>query len=320
MKTKFAIGVLVQWYESSIIEYYIDSLKDAIERYDGEVIVDVCIIADTTLEKPTSQEDKELAIEKIDDICEEAFGYNYIRNEYEKLYTIADYRREFNDKYCTEADVLVWGESDMLVPKQSFVVLDHLHQNVDSPKYLATFSICKMWDDSWKPLEHPEFTDKPFIEMDTKNWWSLRYTMSKEEMNRFNDKVEDIDVSIISPHKFNGCGLVISSEVIKAGVNIPKSVFFIHEDTAFMMMTNKVLGNIPQYHFKNILVVHNRKHPDKRTFVKGEENLDKTNPGAQREVHNWYTPANKMCEQNCYKLFDPNFKPFTWKDVFDSCK
>ena len=320
MKTKFAIGVLVQWYESSIIEYYIDSLKDAIERYDGEVIVDVCIIADTTLEKPTSQEDKELAIEKIDDICEEAFGYNYIRNEYEKLYTIADYRREYNDKYCTEADVLVWGESDMLVPKQSFVVLDHLHQNVDSPKYLATFSICKMWDDSWKSLEHPEFTDKPFIEMDTKNWWSLRYTMSKEEMNRFNDKVEDIDVSIISPHKFNGCGLVISSEVIKAGVNIPKSVFFIHEDTAFMMMTNKVLGNIPQYHFKNILVVHNRKHPDKRTFVKGEENLDKTNPGAQREVHNWYTPANKMCEQNCYKLFDPNFKPFTWKDVFDSCK
>ena len=320
MKTKFAIGVLVQWYESSIIEYYIDSLKDAIERYDGEVIVDVCIIADTTLEKPTSQKDKELAIEKIDDICEEAFGYNYIRNEYEKLYTIADYRREFNDKYCTKADVLVWGESDMLVPKQSFVVLDHLHQNVDSPKYLATFSICKMWDDSWKPLEHPEFTDKPFIEMDTKNWWSLRYTMSKEEMNRFNDKVEDIDVSIISPHKFNGCGLVISSEVIKAGVNIPRSVFFIHEDTAFMMMTNKVLGNIPQYHFKNILVVHNRKHPDKRTFVKGEENLDKTNPGAQREVHNWYTPANKMCEQNCYKLFDPNFKPYTWKDVFDSCK
>ena len=78
MKTKFAIGVLVQWYESSIIEYYIDSLKDAIERYDGEVIVDVCIIADTTLEKPTSQEDKELAIEKIDDICEEAFGYNSI--------------------------------------------------------------------------------------------------------------------------------------------------------------------------------------------------------------------------------------------------
>ena len=317
MKTKFAIGVLVQWYESSIIEYYIDSLKDAIESYDGEVLIDICIISDTTLEKPTSDLDLSKAITKIKKIC------NSIPNRLgvkESLYSIADYRREFNSTYCTKADVLVWGETDMLVPKQAFVVLNHLHQNVKTPKYLATFAICKMWDDSWKALEHPEFTDKPFIEMDTKNWWSLRYTMTKEEMNSFNDKVEDIDVSIVSPHKFNGCGLVISSEVIKAGVNIPKSVFFIHEDTAFMMMTNKVLGDIPQYHFKNILVVHNRKHPDKRTFVKGEENLDKTNPGAQREVHNWYKPANKMCEENCYNLFNPNYKAHTWKSVFDSCK
>ena len=73
-----------------------------------------------------------------------------------------------------------------------------------------------------------------------------------------------------SPHKFNGCGLVISSEVIKAGVNIPKSVFFVHEDSAFMWMTNKVLGDIPQYVVKNILLVHNRNHPNKRMYVKGE--------------------------------------------------
>jgi len=316
MKTKFAIGCLVQWYECNIIEYYIDSLKDAVEAYDGEVDIDICIVTDTTLEKPTSEEDKIEAVTKINTICRNAFGYKYYSREVDTLYTIADYRREFNDKFCTKADVLVWGETDMLVPKQSFITLDHLHQNVKTPKYLATFAICKMWDDSWKVLEHPEFTDKPFIEMDTKNWWSLRYTMTKEEMNAFNDKVEDLEVNIVSPHKFNGCGLVISSEVVKAGVTIPRSIFFIHEDTAFMMMTNKVLGNIPQYHFKNILVVHNRKHPDKRAFIKGEENLDKTNPGAQRGVHTWYTPANKMCEENTYNIFNPNFKPHTWEDVF----
>ena len=311
MKTKFAIGCLVQWYESDIIKYYIDSLKDAIDSYDGEVLVDVAIVRNTTLEKPLSKKEFAAQLIEIKTICKIA-NIKII----DELYTIADYRREFNDVYCEKADVLIWGETDMLVPKQAFVTLDHLHQNVNTPKYLATFAICKMWDDSWKALEHPEFTNKPFIEMDTKNWWSLRYTMSKEEMNAFNDKVEDLQVNIVSPHKFNGCGLVISSEVIKAGVNIPRSVFFIHEDTAFMMMTNKVLGNIPQYHFKNILVVHNRKHPDKRSNIKGEEGLDKTNPGAQRGSHNWYTPANKMCEENCYKLFDPSFKPHTWEDVF----
>ena len=311
MKTKFAIGCLVQWYESDIIKYYIDSLKDAIDSYDGEVLVDVAIVRNTALEKPSSKKEFAAQLIEIKTICKIA-NIKII----DELYTIADYRREFNDVYCEKADVLIWGETDMLVPKQAFVTLDHLHQNVNTPKYLATFAICKMWDDSWKALEHPEFTNKPFIEMDTKNWWSLRYTMSKEEMNAFNDKVEDLQVNIVSPHKFNGCGLVISSEVIKAGVNIPRSVFFIHEDTAFMMMTNKVLGNIPQYHFKNILVVHNRKHPDKRSNIKGEEGLDKTNPGAQRGSHNWYTPANKMCEENCYKLFDPSFKPHTWEDVF----
>ena len=29
MKTKFAIGCLVQWYECDIIEEYVESLKDA---------------------------------------------------------------------------------------------------------------------------------------------------------------------------------------------------------------------------------------------------------------------------------------------------
>ena len=173
-----------------------------------------------------------------------------------------------------------------------------------------------MWDDSWKDLEHPDFTDKPFIEGDTKNWWSLRYTMSKDEMNKINDKTDELDVRVLPQHKFNGCGLVISSEVIRAGVNIPKSVFFVHEDTAFMYMTNKVLGNIPQYVIKNILLVHNRKHPKKRMYIKGEEDIDKTNPGAQRSVHEWYKKAHKMSEQNCYNIFNPNYKSFTWKDVW----
>ena len=49
-----------------------------------------------------------------------------------------------------------------------------------------------MWDDSWKVLEHPEFTDKPYYSMDTpedtklaeSSPWSIRYTMSQEEMTR----------------------------------------------------------------------------------------------------------------------------------------
>ena len=137
--------------------------------------------------------------------------------------------------------------------------------------------------------------------------------MSLEEMYDINSKVEDLDVQVLDQHKFNGCGLVISSDVIKSGVNIPRSVFFVHEDTAFMMMIRKVLGNIPQYQIKNILLVHNRNHPKKRMYVSGER-LDGT-MNEKRRSNDWYVKANKMSEQNTYSLFN-NQRIFTWDDVF----
>lgn len=318
--TTFAIGCLVQWYEIDIINEYVNTLKDAVTAYDGFINIDCMIVMNQTLEKtnlPKNEFDsiKTTVISLFHDIqctCSNAL----VNIDFTKsLYTIADYRREFNIKYCDIVDILIWGESDMLVPKQMFPSLDLLHQSQSkvTPRYLATFGICKMWDKSWEPLEHTEFTDKPFIENDYTNWWSLKYTMTIEEMNLFNNKIDQLDVRIISPHKYNGCGLVISSEVIKAGVNIPKSVFFVHEDTAFMLMSQKILGNIPQYHFKNILLVHNRNHPNKRNHIMGEsgESLNQ-----KRRSNNWYVNANKMSEQNCYNIFNQSYKFYTWEDVW----
>ena len=313
MKTKFAIGCLVQWYECDIIEEYVESLKDSINNYDGEIIVDFTIVTNEDLEKCISAEQKNKCIDKIGSILLDFDNVRHIQ----ELHTIADYRRKFNERYCDKVDVLVWGESDAILPKPMFTVLDNLHKTSiqnNNPKYLTFFGMCKMWDESWKSLEHPDFTDKPFIENDYDNWWSLKYTMTKDEMDKINNKTENVDVKILPQHKFNGCGLVISSEVIKSGVNIPKSVFFVHEDSAFMWMTNKVLGNIPQYVIKNILLVHNRNHPKKRRYIKGERKDGTMNE--KRRSNDWYVKANKMCEQNYINLFNPQFKSYTWEDVW----
>ena len=313
MKTKFAIGCLVQWYECDIIEEYVESLKDSINNYDGEVIVDFTIVTNEDLEKCISAEQKNKCIDKIGSILLDFDNVRHIQ----ELHTIADYRRKFNERYCDKVDVLVWGESDAILPKPMFTVLDNLHKTSiqnNNPKYLTFFGMCKMWDESWKSLEHPDFTDKPFIENDYDNWWSLKYTMTKAEMDKINNKTENVDVKILHQHKFNGCGLVISSEVIRSGVNIPKSVFFVHEDSAFMWMTNKVLGNIPQYVIKNILLVHNRNHPKKRRYIKGERKDGTMNE--KRRSNDWYVKANKMCEQNYLNLFNPQFKSYTWEDVW----
>ena len=50
-KTKFAIGCLVQWYECDIIGEYVETLKEAIRVYDGQVIVDFTIVGNRDLEK-----------------------------------------------------------------------------------------------------------------------------------------------------------------------------------------------------------------------------------------------------------------------------
>ena len=333
LNNKVAIGCIIQWYEVEIYEQYIDSLIGALKHIENKenVIVDLCFYMAQNMEKIDESQ------MKLDDIFQRFLKTRdllisnhhintkitfYPNNTSDfngkniKHYTIADYRRDFNSKYCDDVDVLMWGESDSLIPKQTFEILDLLHTNNKNQhiyKYITFFGSCKMWDESWKSIEHADFTDKPFIENDYKNWWSLKYNMTIDEMNEINNKVEELDVRTVNPYKFNGCGLVISADVIKSGVNIPKSAFFIHEDTAFMHSLIKTFsGNIPQFIIKNILLVHNRKHPDKRKYVIGE---DGKTPTEQRESSDWYKKASEYSHHNVYSMYDQK-KIYNWGDVF----
>ena len=322
LNNKIAIGCLVQWYEIEMIEEYLTSIKNAVNEVKNRenVIIDFCFNINEDLEKLDTSKTTMTEINKrFDKMVRENLSncnYTIFRNE-TNIYTIADYRRDFNNQYCTQSDILMWGESDSLIPRQTFQILDNLHSSVKekTPKYVSFFGTCKMWDDSWLPIEHTEFTDKPFVDGDTENWWSLRYNMNIDEMNAFNDKVEDLDVKVIHQYKFNGCGLVMSSELVKSGVNIPKSSFFIHEDTAFMLQLQQMFqGKIPQYVIKNILLVHNRKHTKKRSYIKGELESDDVSGGRLR--HDWYKRASDMSHHNCYNMFNQS-KTYNWKDVFD---
>lgn len=328
MKTKIAIGCLIQWYEVNIVDEYLESLKNCIQFYGNEenIYLDFEIHIGTMLEKPTSLEP--ISVESLGNTIMTkltAFEKNFPKVNISKyvrknLTTIADYRRSFNSMYSKIADVLVWGETDMLAPREMIYCIDmlHNHESKKSSKYVATFAITKMWDDSWKHLEHRLVQDKPFIEGDTENWWSVRYKMSLDKLYQINAGEESCELLEFSNLKFNGCGLVISSEVVRCGVNIPESIFFVHEDTAFLNMCKRVFPNMKQYHFSNILLAHNRKHPNKRSYIEGEEGIDKTDMGALRKSHAWYPLANKYCEDNCNNLFDLEYVSKSWQDVFKS--
>ena len=322
IKNKIAIGCLVQFYEIDIIEDYLKSVKYAREDIENKenIEVDICLNLNQGLEQLDESKINMLDIkERMDTLVGDNIGYLNLRYwvNTERIYTIADYRRDFNDRYCERVDVLMWGESDSLIPRQTFEIIDNLHNAAkeSTPKYVGFFSTCKMWDDTWKVLEHPDFTDKPFIEMDTENWWSLRYNMTQEEMDKINDKVEDLDIQVTQNLKFNGCGLIISSDVIKSGCIIPRSVFFVHEDTAFM---NNCLihfrNQLPQYIIKNVLLVHNRKLPNKRMYIKGQDVQD-GNMTEMRRKQYWFKNADKMSQRNAFNLTEQGYT-YTWDDVF----
>ena len=189
LNNKFAIGCLAQWYEIEIFEEYIESVMKSLMDIDNKknVTVDIMVNLSQSLEE-VDREQLELGeiFQRYLKIRQKLWDsrisakFNFYPASIEraakekdiKPYTIADYRREFNDKYCEKVDVLMWGESDSLIPKQTFQILDNLHTEVKdkTPKYVGFFGICKMWDESWKQLEHPDFTDKPFIENDYDNW------------------------------------------------------------------------------------------------------------------------------------------------------
>ena len=301
-----------------MFEEYLDSLVCSIGEQKDKVFIDMCLCINQDLEQIDDQADMlTYVIEKYLKVCNSyrLQGYDITSSITKELYTIADYRRDFNERYCEAADIIFWGESDMLVPSQAIETILSLHTAVkdQTPKWLGFFATCKMWDDSWKVLEHPKLTDLP---RDPYAWYGTRAYMEYSKMEEINSDVTSPDILSTYNYKFNGCGLIMSSELIKSGINIPRSVFFTHEDTALMNNMLVTFGNqqIPFYIIKNILLVHNREHPRKRRYVKGEtgENINE-----QRKSNAWYRVASEMSKHNAYTFMKQD-RTYKWEDVWQA--
>ena len=117
IKNKIAIGCLIQWYEIELIEEYLQSVKNAVDIIDNKdnVVIDLYFNCSEELEKVDEKQTNISDIkQKYYDILKRLFGdfeyggYNLklFTNEISNsIYTIADYRRDFNVKYCTKVDI-----------------------------------------------------------------------------------------------------------------------------------------------------------------------------------------------------------------------
>ena len=315
LNNKYIIGCHCMFYEIEIIEEYLNSVHLALENIENKENVKVEMMWNMSqyFEDCESGEKLFEIKQRINDL-ENKYGFTSLFYEQnDKPYTMADYRRELNNQ-CDDFDYVIWGESDCLMPRQMFGILDQLMEHSKSNninRFITTFGIRKMWDDSWTILEHPKFTDKPYFSMDTpedtklaeSSPWSIRYTMSQEEMDEVNSETEELDVQMIKYPKFDGSGLVISSDLLRTGANIPPAVFMNGDDSAFLESCNLHMGsNYRQYVIKNILKVHNRNHPNKRNYVKDEDQTKNTH--FKRSTRNWYKEYNLISKGNLMKLFN----------------
>ena len=325
LNNKYIIGCHVMFYEIDIVEEYLKSVHLALEEVDNKDNVKVEMM--WNMSQYFEECENNIKMQEIENrIVElkEKYGFESLYyTDDKKPYTMADYRRELNNQ-CNECDYIIWGESDCLMPRQMFGVLEQLKEYANDNgihRYITTFGIRKMWDESWKVLEHPDFTDKEYFSMDTPEEtklattspWSIRYTMSQEEMDEVNSKTDDLDIKMITYPKFDGSGLVISADLLRTGANIPPAVYMNGDDSSFLDSCRLHMGdNYRQFVVKNILKVHNRTHPRKRRYVLNEDET----ATAHRKRHDkaWYKVFNDISKGNLGKLYGSQLRFNTYDD------
>jgi hypothetical protein len=181
-----------------------------------------------------------------------------------------------------------------------------------------------MWDAGWKMIEHPEFTNIPFEDTDEwnlKNPASEKCTMTIEQMNELNERYtkDGYDLGMLKEPKFDGSCLVFTSELVRAGINIPQALLMSGEDTSFGEAAKKLLGNnYVQFHVGNLLRVHNRRYPNKRLYIRGENNPQGFCGPDDKGV--WWKIMEHMSKENLHNLGNPGFKFWTWSDYFNKVK
>ena len=306
LKNKYVIGCHVMFYEIEIYKEYIKGLINLLETVDNKenVYLDLCFNVSEKIEKiDTSKISKETLINSFNSGVEKlkTLGFHVtskIITPEDGFYFHADHRRDLNYNYCKIVDYIMHGETDSFFPKEAFQALESLSEytranNIN--RYTVCFADRKMWDSSWDPTVHPEYINHIFEDGPDShlNPNQAKSQMSIEAMNEINSKIEDFDFNYINYPKIDGSCLVLSSDLVKFGVNVPSCLIY-NDDHGLSIMAEKLLGkNYLQFICKNLLKVHARRHPQKRLYV-----LDENNPYSIGEKVSIFEEFKKLSNQN----------------------
>lgn len=324
LKNKYVIGCHVMFYEIEIYKEYIDGLINLLKTIDNKenIYLDLCFNVSEKIEKiNTDKISKEQliqlfndGIQRLKDIQMPNIKTRIVTPE-DDFYFHADYRRDLNYYYCKKVDYIMHGETDSFFPKEALQSLESLSEYTNTNnihRYIVCFADRKMWDSSWDPTVHPKYIDHIFEDGPDShlNPNQAKSRMSIEDMNKINSEVEDFNFTYISEPKIDGSCLVLSSDLVKFGVNVPPCLIY-NDDHGISIMANKLLGkNYIQFICKNLLKVHARRHPRKRLYV-----LNEDNPYSLGKKINTFEEFRRLSDANIQTLANnlPN-KFYEYKD------
>ncbi len=254
------------WYETNMIQECWDSILAAKRAAsDVELKIKLCFNKQTYIETPSEGLN-------VDNFFQKHMSHSLITDKDTELiiktnndafYNIADWRREV---YDPKAKYTVWGETDTILPKDIFAILNKL--DIKQP-HVVTFAGRPMWDNSWDVVTHERLLgwDKPCqckphkddcIEL-LEAPWKYKDYITQKQLDKFNEESGDIKIEQV-PWKVDG-----STVCLSGGIETPfiaPGMHFVREDTCLEYFLRK--KNIPQVCVKTRLKGHNYWHPQKR--------------------------------------------------------
>ena len=322
LNKKYVIGTHVMFFEIEMYKDFIDGMVNLLETVENKenVTIDLCFNMSEILEKIDRDivDEEYLQAQFFNGVgVIEDLGYKVNTRviKEDEFYFHTDYRRDLNYNYCKKVDYVMWGETDSFFPREAFEAIETLAQHTDEQnihRYLLSFADRKMWDASWDALVHNDYVNHTFVDDDKQhlNENQAKSPLSIEKMNEINVKAKEFDFTYINYPKISGACLVLSSDLIKFGVNIPLCLLY-NDDEGLSIMAQKLLGqNYMQFVCKNLLHVHARRHPQKRLYV-----LDEDNPNSfGNKKNNNFQKFLSLSKANIQNLINGNNKFYEYND------
>ena len=294
MPTNIHFNLHIIWYESLIINELFDSIKNALNYFnDVDLTINLCLNSQTSMSTPINGKPEEMfEVFKNHEIYK--MSKVTLKTDSDTFFNIADWRRD----YYNENGFTVWGESDCLLPQEFFHTLDYMASEVKQEPYFVTFAHKKMFDDTWKCVEHPSLVSE-----NLDNWHKKDMKLccdgyiSQHELDVFNSNHE---TSITQNNVYKSDGALI---VLSKGFKLPfisPDINIWGDDICFTKYCE--FKKIPQY-FVSLMKGHNIRHPKKKSNcidVFTKDVIENKKIESFRKIFLFYAKVLKdIREENC---------------------